>query len=283
MNARNHIAARLTVARLTAAAALLLLMSVPALGQSVTVQELRVQRDRPDEVFYRAGTTVTFRIVDEAGPFETILDGKSDITVFRDDAGTDLLTAHRKAVVAWERRVEELRSEGRFVSMGRDRDIVRAERFESDAELTGFYLTVESWGVPRASAESVHVKGELQYLVSTNERISKELEGVDLRSLQQTELGGYQIRLRDKSRQDGQYRMTLYTDLPLTGFVVRNEDGEEIGGIRMTMNGRPIVSLPAQAASGPVNVTLIAKKPLRRTLELSKSVTPGLAGSDGGE
>jgi hypothetical protein len=127
------------------------------------------------------------------------------------------------------------------------------------------------------------VKGELQYLVSTNERISKELEGVDLRSLQQTELGGYQIRLRDKSRQDGQYRMTLYTDLPLTGFVVRNEDGEEIGGIRMTMNGRPIVSLPAQAASGPVNVTLIAKKPLRRTLELSKSVTPGLAGSDGGE
>jgi molybdopterin biosynthesis enzyme len=49
------------------------------------------------------------------------------------------------------------------------------------------------------------------------------------------------------------------------------------------MNGRPIVSLPAKAASAPVNVTLIAQKPLRRTLELSKSVAPGLGGSDEAE
>jgi hypothetical protein len=283
MNARNGIATGLTAARLTAAAGLLMLMAMPALGQSVTVQELRVERDRPDEVFYRAGTTVTFRIVDEAGPFETIVDSESDITVFRDDTGTDLLTAHRKAVVAWERRVEELRSEGRFVSMGRDRGIMRAESFESDADVTGFYLTVESWGLPGDSAARLHVEGELRYLVSTDERISKELEGVDLRSLKQAELEGYPIRLREKSRQDGQFRITVYTDLPMTGFVVENADGEEIGGIRMTMNGRPIVSLPAKAASAPVNVTLIAQKPLRRTLELSKSVAPGLGGSDEAE
>ncbi len=99
-------------------------------AQTVDLREISVKKNRPDEIFHKAATVISFWITDEVGSFETIIKQDSHITVFEDDRGLNLIAAHYKEITAWEEQAKMLAGNGRYVSMGRSQELLSAVRLE---------------------------------------------------------------------------------------------------------------------------------------------------------
>jgi hypothetical protein len=243
---------------------------------TVEVREVRVRRNRPDEVFHEAGTTVVFWVKDEAGVYESILDNESGIDVFEDSTGRDLITAHWDAVDAWGEKVDRLREQGRFVSMGRSRDLYTTDGLDVDDGGSGFYLTVDSWALPAAETRSFRIEGAFTYVLASETVTRTAFDEINLRDTKIVRVAGYGIRPEDFSRSDDMLSFTLYTNLPLTRFEVRDQEGERAGGIIYTMNGRPVVEMPEALFDRQVELVVEYREPIVRRVEISEEVELGL-------
>lgn len=249
----------------------------PAVDASeIEVREVLVRMNRPDEVFHKAATSVTLWVRDGAGEFETLLRHESDITAFQDSSGTDLIAGHSRQIEAWDERVETLRKEGRFVHMGRSRELLSADALESDEGAEGFYLTVESWAIPATDAETLRLAGNLSYVVATDEQRQRVFEEINLADRKIVRIGEWGIRPTDFNTQDGTRRFALSTTLPIEQFEIRSTDGEELGGIVFRLNGRPMVEIPTGVFEQTVHLTVTYRAPLRRTVSFDRQVDVGL-------
>ena len=245
-------------------------------GPNVSVQEVRVRKNRPDEVFHNAGTSVTFWVQDEAGVFESILTNESGVTQLADDTGTDLIARHEDELVAWREKVARLREEGRFVHMGRSRALYEAEGLDQDEGVVGFYLTVESWALPSEEATSLHVEGEFSYVVATETPARHVFDAINLQETKIVMVDDYGIRPTDFDHEDEMLRFTVWTNLPLTRFEVRDTEGETVGTIIYTMNGRPVVEMPERLFEETVELIVEYREPLERKVRIDEVVDVGL-------
>ena len=139
------------------------------------------------------GTAVTFWVRDEIGEFTRILANGTGIGELADSSGEDLIAGHREQARAWEEKVDRLREEGRWVSMGRTRELYRADRLDWDEGVAGFYLVVESWDVPAPEADSLTVAGQISYIVSTGERFREVFDEIDMHETKIIPVGDYAV------------------------------------------------------------------------------------------
>lgn len=242
----------------------------------IEVREIAVRKNRPDEVFHDAGTSVSFWVNDEAGEFTWILPGDTEVTRFADSEGIDLIAGHERRIRAWEEKVDRLRDEGRFVSMGRTRALYRAERLDAEEGVSGFYLVIESWEVPSPQARSLRVTAEISYNVSTDKIVHEEFEEIDLHDTKIIRWDDYGVRPTDFNRSEGTLSFTLVSELELRRFDVRNADGEVVGGIAYRFNNRPVVEMPEDLFEEPVHLRIEYRVPVRRRVVIDEVIDVGL-------
>ncbi len=256
----------------------------PAIAQSgasppVELREMQVKKDKPTETFHKAGTAVTFWVKDTLGTFASVVDAETEVTTFRDDAGTDLVAAHQTAVRDWREKKDSLAQEGRMVSSGRSQSLVEAEAFEDDPfseGAPGFYLTLESWGLPASGATQLRVTGTVTYLVSRDETATKRLPETVLAKTDSLTVNGHPIRIDNTGTQDGEQQFRVITSLPLTSFEVKNQKGESFGGLGMILNGHPVVTVPGTVFNQPATVVVTYNPTMERTVEIDRRVQVGL-------
>lgn len=251
-----------------------LLFSAAAAAQTVEVREVTVKKDRPDEVFYRAATRVVLWIQDEVGQFESLVGGRSELRRFEDGQGTDLIAAHRQQTRRWEEKVNQLREEGRFVSFGRSRELLSAEEMD-DEGASGFYLTVESWGLPAEGARSLRLSASVPYIAAHEQLRTKSFDDFVFDDTKIIEVGGYGIRPADFSTSESTRQFKLYTNLPVRELRIHSGEGTQIGGIAYTYNGRPVVEMDAAYFDKPVKLVITYQVPQRMEAEFDLRIGLG--------
>ena len=242
----------------------------------VDVREVSVRKNRPDEVFHEAGVAVTFWVHDEAGTFANLVPGETELRAFADSTGKDLIAGHHAQRRAWNEKVERLRNEGRFVSMGRSTRLLEADELDDDEGAAGFYLTVDSWDLPAPGAETISVTAEVTYVLGGEEEVRDQREDLVLGDTKIISAGEWGVRPTDFNRDDGMIRFTLSSALPLTRFNVYNEAGEQVGSIVYIMNGRPVVEMPESLFDAPIDLLMTYREPIKRSVTIDEQVDVGL-------
>jgi len=248
---------------------------VTALGaQSVEVREISVKKNRPDEIYHRAATKVTFWINDNEGDFNSIVLEDSYLEVFEDDKGTNLIAAHDEAISAWEDKVESLAKKGHYVGFDRTQEFFKPDKFDWDDDVPGFYLDVESWAVPAKGAQTLHIAGKVCYMVALSEVNMEVFSEFILGETKSFRIGENEIRLSDYEDYGDFYNFTLYSDTPLTDIVISNGTEEWIGGVSYTMNGDPVMEIYKEYWNTPVKLE-VSYRNLKK-LSVSFDETVGL-------
>ena len=244
----------------------------------VEVREIHVKKDRPDESFPKAGTSLTLWVRDTLGTFSSVVADETTISAFRDDAGTDLIAAHEDAIVAWKEKKKRLKNEGRFVSTSRARELYETEGFGGSFSegVSGFYLTIESWGLPSSDATALHVEGTVTYVLGLDEMPTKRFSDLVLGETSTLEAEDQTIEVTNSSARNDRQRFRLESPLSIEKFQIRDEQDEEIGSIQMTVNDQPVVDMPKEAYNTPVTVVMTYKKPKIRTVTVDETVSVGL-------
>ena len=251
-----------------------LLLSTAASAQTVEVREVTVKKDRPDEVFYRAATRVVLWVQDEVGEFESLIGGRAELHRFEDDQGTDLIAAHREQTRRWKEKVDQLRKEGCFVSFGRSRDVLSAEEMD-DEGARGFYLTIESWGIPAKGARSLRLSASIPYIATLEEVRTKTYDDFVFDNTKIIEVEGFGIRPTDFSTSEGIRQFKLYTVLPVRELRIHSKEGSRVGGIVYTLNGRPVVEMDAAYFDKPVKLVITYRVPQRMEAEFDLNIGMG--------
>jgi hypothetical protein len=261
-----------------------LLLPAAAAAQTVEVREVSVKKDRPDEIFYRAATRVVLWIRDDVGQFESLVGGRAELRRFEDDRGTDLIAAHREQTRSWKEKVDRLREEGRFVSFGRSRELLSAEEMD-DEGAGGFYLTVESWGLPAEEARSLRLSASVPYITALEERRTKSFEDFVFANTKIIEVEGYGLRPTDFSTSEGTRQFKLYTNLPVRELRIHSPEGTRVGGIAYTFNGRPVVEMDAAYFDKAVKLVVTYQVPQRMEarFDLKIGLGTGLLPADAGQ
>jgi len=254
---------------------LLILGIIPLIGaQTFDVREISIKKNRPDEIYYKAATKVSIWVSDDIGSFESLLIDESHIDVFKDDKGFDLIDAHYKAIKAWDEKVANLAKNNTYVSMGRSRELLSAEGLDDNEGATGFYLTVESWTLPAKDSRSLHLAGNVSYLVALHKKNSKIFSEMVFGDTESFQIDDYKVSLSDYSEDDDMCEFAFNSELPIDDAAIYNSDGEKIGGITWRMDGVPYLEIPKDYWNKPVKLEVIYRN--LRKLSPSFDETVGL-------
>lgn len=245
-------------------------------AQSVDIREITVRKNRPDEIFHKAATVVSLWISDEVGSFETIIMKDSEIEIFEDNKGFNLIAAHDQAIKAWDKRVKQLAKQNRYVSMGRSRELLSAEGLDEDDGVSGFYLTIESWALPSAGSTTLHVAGTVNYIVALDEQAVEVFSDLIPKEMEIIYIDEYEIEFSDISTSDGIVSFTFYSELPVTDAAFYNSNGKQIADILYTMNGNLVMEMEEEYFNSAIRLVVSYRKTSKLSVRFDEIAGFGL-------
>ncbi|MFW5685372.1 MAG: hypothetical protein ACOC0O_01855, partial [Spirochaetota bacterium] len=106
------------------------------------------------------------------------------------------------------------------------------------------------------------VASTFSYVLATDARRTELFPEINLQDTKIIRTGDWGIRPTDFNEDEGTLSFTLSSDLPITRFTIRDESGEQVGGIVYVMNGEPVVEMPEELFDAPVELELQFLEPL---------------------
>ncbi|WP_166964003.1 hypothetical protein [Yeosuana marina] len=131
-----------------------------AIAQNVIPVKLEIEREIPEETFPNTGLKLEFWIEDQ-NKFMSLDTTKTKMLLFEDDLGTNILTAHQKAISDYEKQQKEYGYLNFYVN---NKNIIDLENTRDITGAIGFKLLLSSLVLPAENAKELHIKALIAYL-----------------------------------------------------------------------------------------------------------------------
>lgn len=143
---------------------IVLALAISAIGhftiaQKVVPVKLEIEREIPGETFPNTAFKLEFWIQDQ-NKFISIETDNSEILLFEDDLGTNILKEHQNAID----KKEQEEQEGYMDYHIKNKSVIDFENSRYITGAIGFKLLLSSLALPAQNAKELHIKGMIAYL-----------------------------------------------------------------------------------------------------------------------
>ncbi|MFH4965945.1 hypothetical protein V8G69_13165 [Gaetbulibacter sp. M235] len=130
-----------------------------AIAQNAVPVKLEIEREIPGEFFSNTAFKLEFWI-QEKNKFISLDTTNTKMLLFEDDLGTNILTAHQKAISEYEKQQKENGYSSNYIN---NRNIIDLENTRVLHDTIGFKLLLSSLALPAENAKDLHVYAMITY------------------------------------------------------------------------------------------------------------------------